>query len=97
MQPYTRQTAYCGRNGDYAIDEKRSTLAYSHGFTLWKKECKFVKTSLLSCVPKCPGSEVREEYKRGCTIAVHPENDPKEEGFEQAKAYAVATEDIKEF
>jgi ketol-acid reductoisomerase len=24
-------------------------------------------------------------------IAVHPENDPKEEGFEQAKAYAVAT------
>jgi ketol-acid reductoisomerase len=30
-------------------------------------------------------------------IAVHPENDPKEEGFEQAKAYAVATEDIKEF
>jgi ketol-acid reductoisomerase len=35
--------------------------------------------------------------KEGCTIAVHPENDPKEEGFEQAKAYAVATEDIKEF
>jgi ketol-acid reductoisomerase len=44
--------------------------------------------------PKCPGSEVREEYKRGfgvpTLIAVHPENDPKEEGFEQAKA-AVAT------
>jgi ketol-acid reductoisomerase len=28
---------------------------------------------------KCPGSEVREEYKRGFVptlIAVHPENDP---------------------
>ncbi|CAK9097939.1 Ketol-acid reductoisomerase (NADP(+)) (KARI) (Acetohydroxy-acid isomeroreductase) (AHIR) (Alpha-keto-beta-hydroxylacyl reductoisomerase) (Ketol-acid reductoisomerase type 2) (Ketol-acid reductoisomerase type II) [Durusdinium trenchii] len=32
--------------------------------------------------PKCPGTEVREEYKRGfgvpTLIAVHPENDPKE-------------------
>jgi ketol-acid reductoisomerase len=47
------------------------------------------------CAPKCPGSEVREEYKRGfgvpTLIAVHPENDPNEKGFEQAKAYAVAT------
>jgi ketol-acid reductoisomerase len=45
--------------------------------------------------PKCPGSEVREEYKRGfgvpTLIAVHPENDPQGHGLEQAKAYAVAT------
>ena len=45
--------------------------------------------------PKCPGSEVREEYKRGfgvpTLIAVHPENDPEQKGWEQAKAYAVAT------
>jgi len=38
---------------------------------------------------------VREEYKRGfgvpTLIAVHPENDPKGEGLEQAKAYAAAT------
>jgi ketol-acid reductoisomerase len=47
------------------------------------------------CAPKCPGSEVREEYKRGfgvpTLIAVHPENDPENVGFAQAKAYAVAT------
>ena len=45
--------------------------------------------------PKCPGSEVREEYKRGfgvpTLIAVHPENDPENKGWKQAKAYAVAT------
>jgi len=45
--------------------------------------------------PKSPGSEVREEYKRGfgvpTLIAVHPENDPENKGFEYAKAYAVAT------
>merc|ERR1712151_1419549 len=38
---------------------------------------------------------VREEYKRGfgvpTPIAVHPENDPKGEGLELAKAYAAAT------
>jgi ketol-acid reductoisomerase len=45
--------------------------------------------------PKCPGSEVREEYKRGfgvpTLIAVHPENDPENKGWAQAKAYAVGT------
>ena len=45
--------------------------------------------------PKCPGSEVREEFKRGfgvpTLIAVHPNNDPKKIGLNQAKAYAVAT------
>ena len=45
--------------------------------------------------PKSPGSEVREEYKRGfgvpTLIAVHPENDPEGKGLAQAKAYAVAT------
>ncbi len=45
--------------------------------------------------PKCPGTEVREEYKRGfgvpTLIAVHPENDPEQKGWAQAKAYVVAT------
>jgi ketol-acid reductoisomerase len=45
--------------------------------------------------PKCPGTEVREEYKRGfgvpTLIAVHPENDPKGEGMAIAKAWAAAT------
>ena len=44
--------------------------------------------------PKCPGTEVREEYKRGfgvpTLIAVHRENDPKGDGLEIAKAYASA-------
>ncbi len=45
--------------------------------------------------PKCPGTEVREEYKRGfgvpTLIAVHPENDPQGEGMAIAKAWAAAT------
>ena len=45
--------------------------------------------------PKSPGSEVREEYKRGfgvpTLIAVHPENDPNGDGLEIAKAYAAGT------
>ncbi len=48
-----------------------------------------------SHAPKCPGTEVREEYKRGfgvpTLIAVHPENDPKGEGMAIAKAWAAAT------
>jgi len=45
--------------------------------------------------PKCPGTEVREEYKRGfgvpTLIAVHTENDPNGDGLEIAKAYAAGT------
>ncbi len=45
--------------------------------------------------PKCPGTEVREEYKRGfgvpTLIAVHTENDPNGDGHDIAKAYAAAT------
>jgi ketol-acid reductoisomerase len=45
--------------------------------------------------PKCPGTEVREEYKRGfgvpALIAVHRENDPNGDGLEIAKALASGT------
>ena len=45
--------------------------------------------------PKSPGTEVREEYKRGfgvpTLIAVHGENDPNGEGWELAKAYCCGT------
>jgi ketol-acid reductoisomerase len=73
-----------------------STLAYSHGFNIVEEGMQIRKDiTVIMCAPKCPGSEVREEYKRGfgvpTLIAVHPENDPKGEGFEQVKAYAVAT------
>lgn len=51
--------------------------------------------TVIMVAPKSPGSEVREEYKRGfgvpTLIAVHPENDPEGKGLEQAKAYAAGT------
>jgi ketol-acid reductoisomerase len=73
-----------------------ATLAYSHGFNIVEEGMQIRKDlTVIMCAPKCPGSEVREEYKRGfgvpTLIAVHPENDPNGEGLEQAKAYAAAT------
>ena len=73
-----------------------ATLSYSHGFNIVEEGMQVRKDiTVIMVAPKCPGSEVREEYKRGfgvpTLIAVHPENDPNGEGFEQAKAYAVAT------
>ena len=73
-----------------------STLAYSHGFNIVEEGMQIRKDiTVIMCAPKCPGTEVREEYKRGfgvpTLIAVHPENDPNGFGLDQAKAYAVAT------
>ena len=73
-----------------------ATLSYSHGFNVVEEGMEIRKDlAVIMVAPKSPGSEVREEYKRGfgvpTLIAVHPENDPKGHGFEQAKAYAVAT------
>ena len=76
--------------------KKGATLSYSHGFNI-VEEGKAIRNDLtvIMVAPKCPGSEVREEYKRGfgvpTLIAVHPENDPQGIGLEQAKAYAFAT------
>ena len=76
--------------------KKGATLSYSHGFNI-VEEGKQIRKDLtvIMVAPKCPGSEVREEYKRGfgvpTLIAVHPENDPEGKGWAQAKAYAVAT------
>jgi len=73
-----------------------ATLAYSHGFNIVEEGMQVrPDLTVIMVAPKCPGTEVREEYKRGfgvpTLIAVHPENDPKGEGLAQAKAYAVAT------
>ncbi len=73
-----------------------ATLAYSHGFNIVEEGMQIREDlTVIMCAPKCPGSEVREEYKRGfgvpTLIAVHPENDPQGKGLEEAKAYAVAT------
>ena len=76
--------------------KKRAALSYSHGFNIVEEGMKIREDlTVIMMAPKSPGSEVREEYKRGfgvpTLIAVHPENDPKNEGLELAKAYAVAT------
>jgi len=73
-----------------------ATLSYSHGFNIVEEGIKIREDlTVIMVAPKCPGSEVREEYKRGfgvpTLIAVHPENDPQGHGLVQAKAYAFAT------
>ena len=76
--------------------KKGATLSYSHGFNIVEEGTKIREDlTVIMVAPKCPGSEVREEYKRGfgvpTLIAVHPENDPQANGLAQAKAYAFAT------
>ena len=71
-------------------------LAYSHGFNIVEEGQKIrPDLTVVMVAPKCPGTEVREEYKRGfgvpTLIAVHTENDPNGDGLEIAKAYAAAT------
>ena len=73
-----------------------ATLAYSHGFNIVEEGMQVRKDlTVIMVAPKSPGSEVREEYKRGfgvpTLIAVHNENDPQGRGLDEAKAYAVAT------
>tara|TARA_R110002050_G_scaffold31719_2_gene81284 strand:- start:3179 stop:4576 length:1398 start_codon:yes stop_codon:yes gene_type:complete len=73
-----------------------ATLSYSHGFNIVEEGTQIRKDlTVIMVAPKCPGTEVREEYKRGfgvpTLIAVHEENDPEGKGWAQAKAYAAAT------
>ena len=73
-----------------------ATLLYSHGFNIVEEGMQIRKDiTVIMVAPKCPGSEVRAEYLRGfgvpTLIAVHPENDPKGKGLDQAKAYCVGT------
>jgi len=76
--------------------QKGSTLGYSHGFNI-VEEGKQIREDItvVMCAPKCPGTEVREEYKRGfgvpTLIAVHAANDPEDKGWDIAKALASAT------
>ncbi|HIJ89445.1 MAG: ketol-acid reductoisomerase [Desulfobulbaceae bacterium] len=71
-------------------------LSYSHGFNIVEEGMQIRKDlTVIMVAPKSPGTEVREEYKRGfgvpTLIAVHRENDPKDEGWDLAKAYACGT------
>ena len=76
--------------------KKGATLSYSHGFNIVEEGMEIRKDiTVIMVAPKCPGTEVREEYKRGfgvpTLIAVHPENDPEGKGWDLAKAYAAGT------
>lgn len=76
--------------------KKGACLAYSHGFNIVEEGMQIRDDlTVIMVAPKCPGTEVREEYKRGfgvpTLIAVHRENDPNGDGMEIAKAYAAAT------
>lgn len=73
--------------------KKNSCLGYSHGFNIVEFGEKIRKDiTVIMVAPKCPGTEVREEYKRGfgvpTLIAVHDENDIHHEGLDIAKAWA---------
>ncbi|MBN2618709.1 MAG: ketol-acid reductoisomerase [Spirochaetales bacterium] len=76
--------------------KKGSTLAYSHGFNIVEEGMKIREDiTVIMVAPKSPGTEVREEYKRGfgvpTLIAVHRENNPNGDGWDIAKAYAAGT------
>jgi len=71
-------------------------LTYSHGFNIVEEGMKVREDlTVIMVAPKCPGTEVREEYKRGfgvpTLIAVHADNDPQGQGLALAKAYAAGT------
>jgi len=72
-----------------------ATFCYAHGFNI-VEEGTVIREDLtvIMVAPKSPGSEVREEYKRGfgvpTLIACHGENDPNGTGLELAKALCVA-------
>jgi ketol-acid reductoisomerase len=76
--------------------KKGACLSYSHGFNIVEEGMKIREDlTVIMVAPKCPGTEVREEYLRGfgvpTLIAVHLENDPEGKGLEWAKAYAAGT------
>ena len=75
---------------------KNACLAYSHGFNIVEEGMQVRDDiTVIMVAPKCPGTEVREEYKRGfgvpTLIAVHEDNDANGEGLAIAKAYAAGT------
>lgn len=76
--------------------KKDACLSYSHGFNIVEEGMQIREDlTVVMVAPKSPGTEVREEYKRGfgvpTLIAVHSENDPKGEGWDIARAYCCGT------
>jgi len=82
--------------GVLPLMKQNACLAYSHGFNIVEEGMQIrPDITVIMVAPKCPGTEVREEYKRGfgvpTLIAVHEDNDPRGEGLAIAKAYAAGT------
>ena len=80
-------------NSVMPLMKKNSILSYSHGFNIVEEGIKIREDiTVIMVAPKCPGTEVRQEFKRGfgvpTLIAVHSENDPTKDGLNLAKAYA---------
>jgi len=83
-------------NSVMPLMQQGATLSYSHGFNIVEEGMQIRSDiTVIMVAPKCPGTEVRQEYLRGfgvpTLIAIHPENDPKGDGLSIAKAYASAT------
>ena len=83
-------------NAIMPLMKQGACLSYSHGFNIVEEGMKIREDlTVIMVAPKCPGTEVRAEYVRGCgvptLIAVHEDNDPQGNGLALAKAYAVGT------
>jgi ketol-acid reductoisomerase len=83
-------------NAVMPLMKQGAVLSYSHGFNIVEEGMQVrPDITVIMVAPKCPGTEVREEYKRDfgvpTLIAVHPQNDPRGDGLRIAKAYASAT------
>jgi len=94
LTPDKQHTAVVGQV--MPLMKKGAALAYSHGFNIVEEGMQIrPDITVVMVAPKCPGTEVRNEYLRGfgvpTLIAVHGENDPNGDGLEIAKAYAAAT------
>ncbi|MEM9397522.1 MAG: ketol-acid reductoisomerase [Pseudomonadota bacterium] len=94
LTPDKQHTAVVG--AVMPLMKQGACLDYAHGFNLVEEGMQIREdiTVVMMC-PKCPGTEVREEYKRGfgvpTLIAVHTENDPNGNGLAIAKALASGT------
>ncbi|XBC38186.1 MAG: ketol-acid reductoisomerase [Buchnera aphidicola (Floraphis choui)] len=75
--------------------KKNSILGFSHGFSIVEIG-QLIRSDItvIMVAPKCPGTEVREEYVRGfgvpALISVHSENDPNHIGLKIAKFWAIS-------
>ncbi|QJC32052.1 ketol-acid reductoisomerase [Enterobacteriaceae endosymbiont of Donacia versicolorea] len=75
--------------------KEKATIGYSHGFNIVEEgEIISQNISVIMVAPKCPGTEVREEFKRGfgvpSLIAIHQNANNFNSSFKIAKAWAVS-------